>query len=242
MSQQSIQALKEEFWRMADNARTQAEYLADRKLQSLERASLEVLKQVFVQYRYFTIFYISDLALLVYRLPFGKLRSLLADFLNDELGNGQHAQAHQQIYDDFLVSLGIPREELEANANPANLQILGEIRDLVMTESPWYAVGLRGMGGECLCQVYLASMHAHFIQNPAIQAMKDRLDWRFWDIHTGEIDIAHRELLRAALMEAVDADPAALEGLVGGYRKSKGVFDQFWDNIFETAGVTRRAA
>ncbi|WP_093520511.1 iron-containing redox enzyme family protein [Stigmatella erecta] len=234
--------MKEEFWRMADNARTQAEYLADRKLQSLEHAPLEVLKQIFVQYRYFTIFYISDLALLVYRLPFGKLRSLLADFLNDELGNGQHTQAHQQIYDDFLVSLGIPREELEANAHPANLQLLGEIRDLVMTESPWYAVGLRGMGGECLCQVYLASMHAHFIQNPAIQAMKDRLDWRFWDIHTGEIDIAHRELLRAALMEAVDADPAALEGLVEGYRKSKGVFDQFWDNIFETAGAALRAA
>lgn len=234
--------MKEEFWRMADNARTQAEYLVDRKLQSLQHAPLEVLKQIFVQYRYFTIFYISDLALLVYRLPFGKLRSLLADFLNDELGNGQHTQAHQQIYDDFLVSLGIPQEELEANANPANLQLLGEIRDLVMKESPWYAVGLRGMGGECLCQVYLASMHAHFIQNPAIQAMKDRLDWRFWDIHTGEIDIAHRELLREALMEAVDADPAALEGLVEGYRKSKGVFDRFWDNIFESAGVSLRAA
>ncbi|MCP3139437.1 iron-containing redox enzyme family protein [Pyxidicoccus xibeiensis] len=242
MSQQSIQSMKEEFWRMADNARTQTEYLADRKLQSLERAPLEVLKQVFVQYRYFTIFYISDLALLVYRLPFGKLRSLLADFLNDELGNGKHEQAHQQIYDDFLVSLGVPKETLAAKANPTNLQLLGEIRDLVLKESSWYAVGLRGMGGECLCQVYLSAMHAHFIKNPAIQAVKDRLDWRFWDIHTGEVDIEHRELLRAALMEAVDEEPAALEGLVEGYRKSKGVFDRFWDNIFAAAGLHSRVA
>lgn len=231
------QSLKQEFWRMADNARNQTAYLADSKLQSLAHAPLDVLKQIFVQYRYFTIFYISDLALLVYRLPFGKLRSLLADFLNDELGNGKQEQAHQQLYDDFLVSLGIPQEELKANANQTNLQILGEISDLVMNESPWYAVGLRGMGGECLCQVYLSAMHAHFSKNPAIEAMKDRLDWMFWDIHTGEVDITHRELLRAALMEAVDEDPAALEGLVGGYRKSKGVFDQFWDNIFEAAGV-----
>ncbi|MDY7226970.1 iron-containing redox enzyme family protein [Hyalangium rubrum] len=242
MDQQTTQALKEEFWRMADNARNQTEYLADSKLQYLQYAPLDVLKRIFVQYRYFTIFYISDLALLVYRLPFGKLRSLLADFLNDELGNGNHDQAHQQIYDDFLVSLGIPQEELQANANRTNLQILREISDLVMTEYPWYAVGLRGMGGECLCQVYLAAMHAHFTKNPAIQAMKDRLDWKFWDIHTGEVDIEHRELMRAALMEAVDEDPAVLEDLVGGYRKSKGVFDQFWDNIFEAAGVHIHAA
>jgi len=237
-----MHSLKQEFWLMADNARTQTEYLADGKLQQLQHAPLDVLKRVFVQYRYFTIFYISDLALLVYRLPFGKLRSLLADFLNDELGNGQHRHAHQQIYDDFLLSLGVREDELEATANQTNLRLLGEIRELVMNESPWYAVGLRGMGGECLCQVYLAAMHAHFIRNPEIVAMRDRLDWRFWDIHTGEIDIAHRESLRAALMEAVEADPAALEGLVGGYRTSKGVFDRFWDNIFEAAGVRSRAA
>ena len=222
---------------MADNARTQTEYLADRKLQALEHAPLDVLKRVFVQYRYFTLFYISDLALLVYRLPFGDLRSLLADFLNDELGNGQHDQAHQRIYDDFLVSLGIPPEELGANALPSNLQLLRDLSDLVMKESPWYAVGLRGMGGECLCQVYLAAMHAHFMKNPAIQALKDRLDQRFWDIHTGEVDIEHRERLREALMAAVEREPAALEGLVAGYKKSKGVFDRFWDNIFEAAHV-----
>jgi extradiol dioxygenase family protein len=237
---QSLHALKQEFWRMADNARNQTEYLADSKLQYLKYAPLETLKRIFIQYRYFTIFYISDLALLVFRLPFGKLRSLLADFLNDELGNGRHQQAHQQIYDDFLTSLGIPQEELEARANQTNLRLLREIQDLVMNESPWYGVGLRGMGGECLCQVYLAAMHAHFSSNPVIEAMKDRIDWRFWDIHTGEVDIEHRELLRAALMEAVEEDPTALEDLVGGYRKSKGVFDRFWDNIFRAAGVHPR--
>lgn len=242
MTQRSIQSLKDEFWRMADTTRTQTEYLADSKLQYLEHAPLDVLKRIFVQYRYFTIYYISDLALLVYRLPFGKLRSLLADFLNDELGNGNHEQAHQRIYDDFLISIGIPRNELELQANQTNLQLLGEIRELVLQRSAWYAVGLRGMGGECLCQVYLAAMYAHFIKNPAIQEMKDCLDWKFWEIHTGEIDIEHRELLRAALMEAVDMEPEVLDDLVGGYRKSKDVFDTFWDNIFRDVGVGQIAA
>ncbi|WP_234063310.1 iron-containing redox enzyme family protein [Myxococcus stipitatus] len=237
-----MQSLKDEFWRMADTTRTQTEYLADEKLRSLQSAPLDVLKRVFVQYRYFTIYYISDLALLVHRLPFGKLRSLLADFLNDELGNGRHEHAHQQVYDDFLVSIGLCPSELDAHANPANLQLLGEIRDLVQQRSAWYAVGLRGMGGECLCQVYLAAMHAHFTQNPAIQALAAGLDWKFWEIHTGEVDIAHRELLRAALMEAVDQQPEVLEDLVGGYRKSKDVFDTFWENIYRDAGIGQLAA
>jgi hypothetical protein len=237
MTTQSIQALKEEFWRMADTTRTQTEYLADHKLKALETAPLEVLKRVFIQYRYFTIFYISDLALLVYRLPFGKLRSLLADFLNDELGNGRFVHAHHQVYDNFLMSLGVPEGELDKNANAANQAILGEIREQVLSGSPWYGVGLRGMGGECLCQVYLSAMHTHFIKNPAIQELKGRLDWAFWDIHTGEIDIAHREQLRAAITEMVDEDPAFLQDLVGGYRKSKDVFDQFWVNIYRDAGI-----
>ena len=237
MTPQAIQALKEEFWLMADTTRTQTEYLADAKLKALEHASLDTLKRVFLQYRYFTIFYISDLALLVYRLPFGKLRSLLADFLNDELGNGHFEQAHHQVYDNFLMSIGIPERELERKANQANLSLLGEIRELVLEGSPWYGVGLRGMGGECLCQVYLSAMHAHFVKNPVIQEMKERLDWAFWEIHTGDIDIAHRELLRAAITEMVDREPQVLEELVGGYRKSKDVFDQFWNNIYQDAGL-----
>jgi hypothetical protein len=78
----------QQFWKLADSSKTEAEFLADRKLKELQNLPIESLRNIFVQYRYFTIYYIADMALLVHRLPFGKLRSLLAEFLSEELGDG----------------------------------------------------------------------------------------------------------------------------------------------------------
>jgi len=46
-------------------------------------------------------------------MPFGKLKSILAEILNDELGNGNSKAAHPILYDNFLKSLGIKNEELQ---------------------------------------------------------------------------------------------------------------------------------
>ena len=73
----------EEFWEMADSIRTKEEYLVDDKLRYLQSAPVEHLRDVFVQYRFFTIYYIGDLALLVHKVPFGHLRSVLGEILND---------------------------------------------------------------------------------------------------------------------------------------------------------------
>jgi hypothetical protein len=221
-----------EFWALADSARTQTEYLADEKLRRLAEAPYAVLQKIFVQYRYFTIFYITDLALLVAKLPFGELRSLLADFLNDELGNGNNLAAHERLYDDFLTSTGLDQQQIELFPNHENLHLLRDLQDRIMNRPVAYSVGLRGMGGECLCQVYLAAMHAHFTKNPAIRKREGELAWTFWDIHTGEVDIAHREKLKAALQKFVTCSPEHLQDLVDGYRDAKAMFDTFWDNIY----------
>src|ERR1043166_2318211 len=65
------------FWELADATRVQMEYVADRRLKWMQTAPLASVQRVLAQYRFFTIYYISDLALLVHRLPFSKLRSLL---------------------------------------------------------------------------------------------------------------------------------------------------------------------
>lgn len=88
------------------------------------------------------------------------------------------------------------------------------------------------MGGECLCQVYLAAMHSHFVKNSAIRELEDRVAWTFWDIHTGDIDIAHREKLKAAIQSFVTHHPEHLKDLVQGYKDAKEIFDSFWDNIY----------
>lgn len=228
----STDGLMEEFWALADTARTETEYVADAKLIRLAGAPFETLQRIFVQYRYFTIFYITDLALLVAKLPFGELRSLLADFLNDELGNGDSAGSHANLYDAFLTSIGLRGDELDLFPNHENLLLLKDLQDRITSRSSAYAIGLRGMGGECLCQVYLSAMHSHFTKNPSVQALKDRVEWTFWDIHTGEVDIAHREKLKQALGEFVRDRPEELSDLVSGYKDAKWIFDRFWENIY----------
>ncbi|MET0286213.1 MAG: iron-containing redox enzyme family protein [Polyangiales bacterium] len=231
-----------EFWLLADAARTQTAYLADERLKRLATVPLPVLRKIFVQYRYFTIFYITDLALLVAKLPFGELRSLLADFLNDELGNGDNEAAHERLYDNFLLSIGIPAEELALDANQENMRLLLDLQTRVVAGTAPYAVGLRGMGGECLCQVYLAAMHAHFVDNPAIRALSDRVSWTFWDIHTGDVDIAHREKLKASVETLVTSSPEQLDELIKGYRDAKAIFDKFWENIYAEHFADLRSA
>jgi hypothetical protein len=226
------EGLLREFWRLADSARTQTEYVADSKLRRLAELPFETLQQIFVQYRYFTIYYITDLALLVAKLPFGELRSLLADFLNDELGNGDNLAAHERLYDDFLMSIGLSAQQIELYPNHQNLLLLRDLQERIGSRSAAYAVGLRGMGGECLCQVYLSAMHSHFIANPAIVARKAQIAWTFWDIHTGEVDIAHREKLKRSLHSFVTRHPEQLKDLVQGYKDAKEIFDTFWDNIY----------
>lgn len=229
------------FWELADATRVQMEYLADNRLQSLRYAPLSSLRRIFVQYRFFTIYYISDLALLVHRLPFGKLRSLLAEFLDDELGNADAALAHPRLYDDFLVSVGMNPATFDKCAYHSNLELLKEISSLMVTQSPTYAVGLRGLGGECLCQLYLAAMHTHFSQNPEIKSISNRIDWRFWDIHTGEVDISHRTQLRKAIDEEIAHAPELEAEIRGGYEKGKHAWDTFWSNIFEIESIPSQA-
>ena len=225
------------FWELADSTRVQTEYLADNRLKWLENASLDSLRRVLVQYRFFTIYYISDLALLVHRLPFGKLRSLLAEFLNDELGNSDASLSHPQLYDSFLISIGLEPATIEGCAYKANLALLDEISELMRSQSPDQGVGLRGLGGECLCQLYLEAMHSYFSKNPVIEAMADRVDWRFWDIHAGELDITHRLRLREVIDEECARSSQFEVDIRTGYEKSKGAWEDFWTNIFNQESV-----
>jgi len=222
------------FWRLADDSRIAEEYRIDSNLRYLRTAPLIALKKIFVQYRFFTIYYIADLALLVSKMPFGTLRSCLAEFLSEELGDGDPGMAHPQLYDDFLVSLGVANETL-SKGNEKCLASLETIQNSLL-QRPWaYGVGLRGMGGECLCQIYLSAMYEHFMLNPHIQERKADLAWKFWDIHTGEVDMVHRARTRNAISQLILKDPDTMVELAGGYLESKAAWDLFWQAIFAAA-------
>lgn len=85
---------REQFWRFADAAKEATEALAAQRMKVLPSLDIADLRGFCVQYRFFTIDYITDLAVLVARLPSGGLRSLLSRILSEELGDGDPAKAH----------------------------------------------------------------------------------------------------------------------------------------------------
>lgn len=228
------------FWQFADQAKEATEALAAQKMRALAHLPVDSMRQVCIQYRFFTIDYISDLALLLAKLPFGGLRSLLSHLLSEELGEGAAHRAHPAIYDRFLLSIGVEPEQLERPL-PANRAILGELTDELVQLSPAFGVGLRGMGGECLCQTYLSVMYEHLLEHPYIREHTGSIDWEFWTIHTGEQDILHGELTRKAIDDYIQIEPGALPDLARGYERSITAWNQFWENIFDACGPRPRS-
>lgn len=222
------------FWDLADITKASERYKIDAHLQYLKIAPLPILKKIFLQYRFFTHYYITDLAILISKLPFGELRSILADILSEELGEGNAKDSHPQLYDDFLLSIGIPAQSLP-NADIYCLQNLEAIQSSLIRKSWAYGVGLRGMGGECLCQIYLSTMHEFFSNNPAIKRLQNKIAWKFWDIHIGEVDLHHQKIVREAINSLITDQPETMQDLLYGYLESKNAWDKFWQQIFKVA-------
>jgi hypothetical protein len=222
------------FWHRADEMQAHTTDLAEQRFRVTDDCSLSTLRDILVQYRFFTIYYIGDLAHLVAKLEPSKLRSFLAHVLDEELGSGDERGAHPALYDDFLRSLGVADAQLDSGL-PRNLALLDGARESLIRRSAPYAIGLRGMGGECTCQIYLASLYSHFVQNPHVRAMHDAIDWRFWDIHVGPIDIEHRLETRALLDRLVLSRPELAAEISEGFDASLRGWDEFWSNCLPAA-------
>lgn len=224
------------FWPKADQVQEYVLKEATDLFSYLAVAPPNVLRDILVQYRYFTVYYIPDLALLIARFNDGPMRSFLADILYDELGSGKSAFAHPELYDSFLETIGVDTTDLDDQALAKNIALLDEARHRLVDPGRGnaYAIGLRGMGGECVCQVYIAQLYESLIRNPYIQEHMDAIDWRFWNMHVGEHDIEHREQTRALIdSEFVAKGGPALEELGNGYAYSMDQWKEFWINIFD---------
>lgn len=147
------------FWNIADETRLETEYKVDKKLKFLQSASHEDLQNICLQYRYFTQDFPNNLAVLLAKTPQGNFKSLIGEIVSEELGEGNPERAHLRLYDNFLVSIGIPENILEKSLYPENATLLNEISQLTFRQSQAYGIGLVGMGGECLCQIYLSNMY-----------------------------------------------------------------------------------
>jgi hypothetical protein len=226
-----------DFWQVADELQERALQSAGSLFALAEEADSTELISLLIQYRFFTTYYTTDLAILIARLTDGRIRSFLAELLFDELGRGDPLDAHPRLYDDFLRSIGVTHPNLDSLALRANIGLLDAARQSLTDSntSTAYGVGLRGMGGECVCQIYLARLYEHMMKNPYIQRRKSSIDWRFWDLHVGPHDIAHRAKTREIIHEEIVLQsPEALADLGRGYHESMASWTAFWTNILDS--------
>ncbi|CAM3404201.1 iron-containing redox enzyme family protein [Shewanella violacea] len=226
---------EDEFWAQADELQDECLLHAQALFAALETASPQRLISILTQYRFFTLYYVADLAILIARLKDGKLRSLLADILSDELGYGDPLKAHTRLYDDFLLSLGADNTDFDSLALSDNLTLLENARRKLMdpAQTSVYGIGFRGMGGECTCQIYLTKLYECMMRNPYIKQQASVIDWRFWELHIGEHDIEHRVRTRQLIHEElVSQDTSCLADLGLGYYESMSAWRTFWENIF----------
>jgi pyrroloquinoline quinone (PQQ) biosynthesis protein C len=223
---------REEFWQMADDQKLRDEYAANDDLRWLRTATMEELREMFLEYRVFTIYFADDLSLLVAKMPLGRLKSLMAQLVSEELGEGNPEASHIKLLEDFIVSLGVPPERLTQPTNPENLKLLTTMRELLLSKPHTYGVALRGMGGECICQIYLLTLYEQFKRNPFVEANAEQIDWRWWDIHAGPVDSEHNSMMKAAVDELMQEDPASVDELAAGYQEAKTLLSQFWNKIY----------
>jgi hypothetical protein len=231
-------AALEAFWARAELSKLEARFAIAKEMDALPRLSIQALRAITLQYRYFTQVFVTDLAHLVVRCPEGRLRSLLGQLVNEELGCGDPEQAHLRLYDRFLESIGaIERgatgEQLHGRAHARVRELLGELSSRTADRSTLYAIGMRGMGGECVCGVYFSVMHGHLRKHPFILENESHIDWRFWDIHAGHADIEHNKLVRAAVAELLDGKHAdAVNEVAAGYDYGTATWEEFWATLY----------
>ncbi len=228
---------RDQFWTATEVMRQETERFVAPAFARLRAAPPGTIRAVLEQYRFYTKSYASDLALLVHKLPVGKLRSIIAMILAEELGDGDHAQDHLALYDRFLCTIGCEPQALDVRALPQNVVLLDQLRELLARCSPAFGIGLRGMGGECLCAVYLLLLHKELKGNRYVQLNASDIDWVFWDIHTGDIDEEHGAITRSAIDEYMILHPAEVDDLHAGYVKANEIWKQFWENVFDATGL-----
>jgi hypothetical protein len=227
------------FWAQAALSKLEARFAVAREMDVLPQLSVQALRAITLQYRYFTQAFVTDLALLVSRCPEGRLRSLLGQLVDEELGMGDPEEAHLRLYDRFLESIGAietrgTSADLHGLVHPKVRELLAELRERTLERSPFYVIGMRGLGGECVCGVYFSVMHVHLRKHPFILDNEASIDWKFWQIHAGHADVEHNELVRAAVAELLHehGHRHAVDEVAAGYEYGTAAWDAFWSTVY----------
>lgn len=220
------------FWDLTDSDKLATEFSSNKELQTLSTLEQDKLISVFSGYRFFVEYFISDLEILSSLCgDYPHFKEIIDEILFDEQG-GEDGENHLALWDNFVMSLGATPEDLKPESHQANIAILESRRAQLQKRGLGYAIGCLGLGSECLCAVYLTAAKTHLLQNEWIKENFDSIDWVFWDIHTGEADEEHIQMLKDGLSKVIEVQPELLNDVVEGYKDAKREWEDFWSNIY----------
>ncbi len=210
------------FWTYFDEVKLTEEIFVNSQFSTIPNWSLEKLQKVSINYRWLVKSHSNHLALMISRLPESHFKSLIAEILNDEQGNGQYERSHLYLWDNFLRSIEV--------SNISNNSIeFDPMLTLINNSSIDFVIGLEGVGVECICAVYL-EVFEHFIkQHSYVIENKHKIDWEFFDIHVRGEDIHHKQMIREAVEQLIREKRINPDVLLVGYNKAKEIWRDTWN-------------
>lgn len=217
--------LKPTFWQITDKSELEKEIHNNTKIKAISKLEITDLVKILEQYRFIVKEHANHLAIIISRMEESSLKSLFSDILYEELGNGKVQNSHFTLFNQFLTTL--KNQKTFAPITQKLEEELSNYHQIIQTENIYFAIGLGGAGTECICQVYLTAINNNLRDNPHIKNIKSKIDWRFWNIHTGEVDLEHQQAIKKALIEEINTNPNIENELIKGYLASL----NFWRNF-----------
>lgn len=223
-----------EFWEWVEATKKEAEVNMPKKFEWLSHASEAGIQRAITQFYPFIWHYTYDLSEIVGRLPHSPLRTLVAQILSEELGDGNYAFCHLEMWRSFIYSMGVNKDvDVDSLIDPKVLKIISEQSNIIRNVNVDEALGLRGIIGECVCETYLKALHTNIIKNPAWHKYGNKIDNTFWDIHLNGGDEHHNQLIIQGVSNYVAGDESKLKDIEKGYIAAMDIWQRYWDTIEE---------
>ncbi|KUN40870.1 hypothetical protein AQJ27_40105 [Streptomyces olivochromogenes] len=187
-----------------------------------DRADPEHLVAWGLQERHVSYAFPRSIGLLIsYADDFG-MRTVLAENLWEEFGEGNPDQAHAVLLDNLLESMGVDRDRLDCPATDGTLAFLKTQRELT-TSSAW-----RGVGAFCYANEYLSL--AEF--RPLEAAVRSRFPAADLSYFTENMkaDTRHTELLES-LIDAAAEVPSNRADIEYGVSAALDARCRFYDSL-----------
>ncbi len=224
-----------EFWDWVEATKQDAEENMPKEFSWLSEVSETGMQQAAIQFHSFIWFYTYDLAKIIGKLPHSPLRTLVAEILSEELGDGDFSRSHLHLWEKFVYSLGVDHnKDIKSLVHKDVFNIVNAQSDRIGEVSLHQALGLRGIIGECVCETYLKSLHINLVKNPLWAEKGEEINTLFWHIHLDGGDEEHNQMVIDGVSDYAKDDPVILQEIADGYIEAMEIWKIYWGVIKNT--------